>query len=110
MAYISSDGKLVEGKPFGLGTILAFFLAIFDFIIYFFKTLFGMTPEKGSSTRGGHVPSKNSGAFSGSSGSNQKPYGGGSGLGRNVTSMSSLKTNTNFSSCPGGACGGGPSI
>lgn len=83
-----------------------------------------MAPEKTSSARGGHVATarynanNNSGSswFNGGTGGNSgsKPSGGSGGgnggVGRNVNSMSSLGVNTNFSSCPGGMCGSGPSI
>lgn len=83
-----------------------------------------MTPEPTSSARGGHVPTSRynsnsnggaswyNGGVGGNSGSrsNGGSSGGGGGVGRNVNSVSSLGVNTNFNSCPGGMCGGGPPI
>lgn len=91
---------------FSLRFWLTVMLLLCLWVLNSFKTMFGLQPEKGSSTRGGHVPNKSQGGGAASnSGSGARGNWSG-GVGRNVNTMSNFAVNTNFSGCPGGACGG----
>jgi len=46
MAYVASDGSIGQDPPF-FRRISLFFLGLWNFVIYFFKTLFGENVTKG---------------------------------------------------------------
>lgn len=100
MVYVQ-NGKILEDRPFGFKSITDFFMGIILFVIYFFKTLFGL--ESGSnSSYGGLRPG---GGGSGPGGRGNGP-GGGPGGGprgpKTIGRISSIQDN----SVPGCGCSG----
>merc|ERR1711981_1461930 len=86
MAYITSDGRMLESRPFGLGSISDFFWGIVNFFVLFFRTLINpsetskgdgySTDYRSTGGRGpppGGGPRRRFGGFGGGSGAAAPP-------------------------------------
>jgi len=49
MVYVTSDGRVLQSRPWSLSTVTETFWQCVDFVTLFFRTLVGLGPQQGGS-------------------------------------------------------------